>query len=85
MDALTWIEFIMTLQQAFGVRPLRSQSTIVGPSGPESVPYLERTLPDGTVRRVVITGADGNRPVPPSRMRTILDRLEIDPAEFEKV
>lgn len=75
------MEFVLTLEKSFGVRRGQSRTSAAG----SPVPYLERTLPGGGTVQVPLYVSDGNRVVPLSRMRQILDRLHIDIEQFEKL
>lgn len=82
MQSLTWIEFILTLEKAFGVR--RGLTRSATGAGPSQVPFLERTLSNGRIVSVSLN-VNGNTAVPPSMKRHILARLYIDEIEFEQL
>jgi hypothetical protein len=79
VDALTWIEFILTLEKRFGVSRGLTTTSVAS----ERVPFLKRTLPSGREVSVTLPGFDGNRGVPQHRVRQILSRLEIPEDDFD--
>ena len=74
-DRYTWADFILDLERRYGVE--RGVSA--------EVPYLRRRLPDGTVREKSLFNVSPTREIHRPTMESVLLKLGIDPAEFERI
>ncbi len=82
MDYLTWIDLVLTLERKFGAERKRTRGTLSGGAVAVPVTYLARRLPDGRELWFPLPENLSAR-IPETRLRSVLDRLEIDHDEYD--